>query len=422
MTPTSDRELALAGRDSRPVVVIVDDEPAITATLRTFLQLETDYEIHTFESPIDALGQLPRLGCDVLISDFLMPEMDGITFLSRVREFDRDLPLILLTGYADKENAIRAINEVGLFQYVEKPWDNEQLRLILQNGLRQQNLARALRDKIGELDSAITRLTSLEARDQFVRSELEMARRIQQSLLPGSPPRLPGLQIESHYLPLLEVGGDFFDFHSADGRVELLIADVVGHGIQAALLTSMVKALFRECLAQQMSPSATLEYLNARLLELTPTDRFVTAIAASVDVRERRVRIANAGHPPPYRLAEGTGRPEMLSRGELPLGLMPVGTGPPYVEHEIRCEPGDRLFLYTDGLPDVLSPAGELFGDRELWTALERATGRGSGKPGSDPGEPGGSLGGLVLEAAKRFAADLDPVDDINIVTLEFER
>jgi sigma-B regulation protein RsbU (phosphoserine phosphatase) len=401
-------------------VVIVDDEPSITASLRSFLLLETDYRVHTFQNPLEALEQLPRLGCDILISDFLMPQMDGISFLSRVREFDRDLPLILLTGYADKENAIRAINEVGLFQYVEKPWDNDSLKLILQNGIRQQTLGRALRAKIRELDSVVTRLTSLEARDQLRTSELEMARKIQESLLPDAPPSVPGLRIETHYLPLIEVGGDFFDFHSRDNRrVELLIADVVGHGIQAALITTMVKAVFQECLSRELEPAATLQHLNTRLLELTPDDRFVTAIAASVDVESRLVRIANAGHPRPCLLSASRRRIEHLTEGELPLGILPGSSAPPYQDLELSIDPGDRLLFYTDGLEDLISPSGELFGDRQLGAVLERAMERRARDPG--PTVDPSPLGAFVLEEAKRFAEGREPVDDINIVTLEFE-
>jgi len=411
------RQLANSRPEPSPVVLIVDDEPAITTSLRSFFALDTDYEVHTFQSPKAALDALPRINPDIVISDFLMAEMDGIRFLGRVREFNRDIPLILLTGYADKENAIRAINEIGLYQYVEKPWDNDAFKLIVQNGLRQQSLARALRAKIGELDTVLTRLTSLQARDELMRGELEMARRIQESLLPSAPPQLPGLRVESHYLPLIEVGGDFFDFHTGrEGQLDLLIADVAGHGIQAALITSMVKVMFQECATGDLSPAATLSHLSSRLGKLLPIGRFVTGIAASVELPRRQLRIANAGHPLPYLLSARRRRLEPLAGASLPIGILAPGIAPPYTDLELVAEPGDRLFLYTDGLADVSSPSGERFGDEEMLQVLDRAaTSHGRS------GEKANPLGELLLAAARRFAAGQLPVDDINIITLTFE-
>ena len=98
---------------------------------------------------------------DLVISDYLMPEMDGITFLGKVRNVKPDIPRIILTGYADKENAIKAINEIGLFQYLEKPWDNDDLWIVIRNGLEKQRLLRKLREKIAEIDSAYSELNSM---------------------------------------------------------------------------------------------------------------------------------------------------------------------------------------------------------------------------------------------------------------------
>jgi serine phosphatase RsbU (regulator of sigma subunit)/ActR/RegA family two-component response regulator len=413
------REVADPIAEPSPVVLIVDDEPAITTSLRSFFALETNYVVHAFQSPRAALDALPRIRPDIVISDFLMAEMDGIRFLGQVRKFDSDIPLVLLTGYADKESAIRAINEIGLYQYVEKPWDNDALKLVVQNGLRQQSLARTLRAKIGELHTVLTRLTSLQARDELLRGELEMARRIQQSLLPAAPPTLPGLQVESHYLPLIEVGGDFFDFHSrSDGQLSILIADVAGHGIQAALVTAMVKTLFLECASSALTPAATLNLMSSRLSDLLPVGRFVTGIAVSVQLPARRVRVANAGHPPPYLLSSRRRRIEPLAGGSLPLAVLAPEGAPPYADLELVLDPGDRLLLYTDGLPDLASPGGDRFGDLEMLQFLERAaSGRAAG--GS---EGASSLGALVLGEARRFADGQVQADDINIITLTFDR
>ena len=144
-----------------PTIVILDDEELVVTSLRTFLDLETPYRTVTFTSAKMALQHVQDHDVDLVISDYLMPEMDGISFLSQVRELKPDVPRIILTGYADKENAIKAINQVGLFQYIEKPWDNEQLRVIVRNGLEKMQLLKKLQVKIDEITQAHAELQTL---------------------------------------------------------------------------------------------------------------------------------------------------------------------------------------------------------------------------------------------------------------------
>ena len=150
----------MAGDKGR--VFIVDDEEMVLTSLESFLALETEYEVDTFLSPQEALGRVAEVDVNLIISDYLMPDMDGISFLSEVRKIKPDVTRIILTGYADKENAIKAINEVGLFQYVEKPWDNDQLLIIIRNGLGKHFLLRTLREKITEINSAYADLQGIQ--------------------------------------------------------------------------------------------------------------------------------------------------------------------------------------------------------------------------------------------------------------------
>lgn len=143
-------------------VVIVDDEEMVLTSLSSLLSLETDYEVNTFLSSEEALKHIKNEDTDLVISDYLMPGMDGITFLGEVRKLKPEIPRIILTGYADKENAIKAINEVGLFQYIEKPWNNDDILIVLRNGLEKQRLIKTLREKIGEIDKANSELDGLQ--------------------------------------------------------------------------------------------------------------------------------------------------------------------------------------------------------------------------------------------------------------------
>src|SRR5262245_53386945 len=137
-----------------PNILLVDDEEIILSSLKSFFTLETDYHVLTYTSPLQALKDLNRIKIDLVISDYLMPEMDGITFLAKVKAQLPMIPRILLTGYADKENAIKAINNVGLYQYIEKPWDNDALRLVVRNGLEKTTLLKQLDCRIREIEKA----------------------------------------------------------------------------------------------------------------------------------------------------------------------------------------------------------------------------------------------------------------------------
>lgn len=143
-------------------LVIVDDEEMVLTSIRSFLMLETEYDVHAFLSAKEALAHIRENDVDLVISDYLMPEMDGIHFLGEVKAVKPDITRIILTGYADKENAIKAINDVGLFQYIEKPWDNEDLRIIIRNGLDKKKLMQLLQDKIEQINKAYSELQTIQ--------------------------------------------------------------------------------------------------------------------------------------------------------------------------------------------------------------------------------------------------------------------
>ncbi|MCH7803587.1 MAG: response regulator [Acidobacteria bacterium] len=143
-------------------IVIVDDEEMVLTSITSFLTLETSYSVRSFLSTEEALEFIANNEIGLVISDYLMPQMDGISFLAKVRDIKPQVPRIILTGYADKENAIKAINEVGLFQYIEKPWDNDNLLLVLRNGLEKQRLLKQLDEKIIEINRAYADLQGLQ--------------------------------------------------------------------------------------------------------------------------------------------------------------------------------------------------------------------------------------------------------------------
>ncbi len=149
-------------RNGKPTVMIVDDEEMVTISLKNLFRLHADYTLVTYTSPADALEFGRESNVDLIISDYMMPEMDGITFLGRFKDVQPHAIRILLTGYSDKDSAVRAINEVGLFQFIEKPWDNDFVRMVVRNGLEKRDLIRTIDEKIRELANANSSLKSIQ--------------------------------------------------------------------------------------------------------------------------------------------------------------------------------------------------------------------------------------------------------------------
>jgi response regulator RpfG family c-di-GMP phosphodiesterase len=150
--------------NSQPAVVIVDDEEMVITSIRAFLRLETDYHIHGFTNPEEAVKFLEHQPVEVIVTDYLMPRMNGIQVLAKAKDLQPEATRILLTGHADKQSAIQAINEVALFQYLEKPWENAALLLVINAGIERARLIRSLREKVSELDAAHSNLKDVQSR------------------------------------------------------------------------------------------------------------------------------------------------------------------------------------------------------------------------------------------------------------------
>jgi uncharacterized domain HDIG len=151
-------------------ILIIDDEIMITSTLSTLIQIMLDYEVFTSNDPKELIesGLLDREKIDLVISDFIMPYMNGLDLLSLIKEKQPHIVPILLTGYSDKESAIKSINDLGLYYYLEKPWDNNELIKVIENGIEKSKLEKELKQKlviIEKKNNEITRLYDLLRRD-----------------------------------------------------------------------------------------------------------------------------------------------------------------------------------------------------------------------------------------------------------------
>jgi serine phosphatase RsbU (regulator of sigma subunit) len=255
------------------------------------------------------------------------------------------------------------------------------------------------------LHTTLERLERETRGRERVEQELRVARRIQQALLPQTIPQLDGWRIVRHYQPAREVGGDFYDFLLlADGNVGLVIGDVSGKGVPAAVLMANTQSVLRTVAQRRGSgPGQMLAEANEVLCTYVPRNMFVTCFYGVLDPESGHFNYANAGHNlPRYLHEEAAG--ELRARG-MPLGLMPEMF---YDEKETVLLPGDGVFLYTDGLVEAHDPKGEMFGLSRLRSLVaKRPTG-------------GSALTASLLRELERFTGEeWEQEDDITVVILE---
>ena len=192
-----------------------------------------------------------------------------------------------------------------------------------------------------------------------IQKELEIAEQIQASILPREIPRVPGLEIAARYLPMSAVAGDFYDFLAPEkNQLGILIADVTGHGVPAALIASMLKVAFAGQAGHSDDPARVLTGLNQALCGKFE-DHFVTAAYVFIDLDRRVLRYAGAGHPPLLCSNRSNGAARTIEQNGLFLGMFPEAA---YESMELPLQLGDRYVLYTDGLPESKSAVGEEFG------------------------------------------------------------
>ncbi|MCZ6766728.1 MAG: SpoIIE family protein phosphatase [bacterium] len=387
----------------------MDDETVVTQSLAAFLDLETDYRVRQSQSPHEALSLLRESPVDVVISDFLMPEMNGIEFLLEVRKLYPEIPRIMLTGYADKENTIRAINEVGLFQYIEKPWDNDQMLLVVKSAVANKGLRASLTERIRELDSVLLAHSKLSERDEQLREELSLACELQRSLLPDLSRFSGQLCFSTRYEPSLDIGGDFYDvIPLSNNRKAVLLADATGHGIQAALSTAVVKFAFTSFTNYDVSPTDIVTGMNQVLTRGLPAETFVAALVAVIEPDARRVHILNAGIPHPFVLRRSTEKVERVRANGFILGVVDESLYPSDPEVVLEMDAGDMLVLHTDGIGDAVDSKGVQFDDalmKELLLEHRRWE--------------GDKILGALIKESRTHAHPGHDWDDITIVGVE---
>jgi diguanylate cyclase (GGDEF)-like protein len=337
-------------------VLVAEDDAASRFLLRRAVEA-AGHECIAAEDGEAAWETYQRALPEVVISDWLMPGIDGDELCRRIRA-DPDAPytyFVMLTALEDKEHVLRGM-QAGVDDFLTKPLDRPDLDMRLIAAARVTALQRRVR-----------------AQQQLIESELELAAGIQRGLLPAAAPELPGAELAGRCVPAANVGGDYFDhLLDAQGRAVLIVADVAGHSISAALLMAMAREVLRRHVADGKAPAELLDATNRALFgDLVATELFITAFCARYDPASGRLEYASAGHNPPF-LRRAGGEVLALETEGAALGILEDGD---YEQRELRLAPGEALLLYTDGVVEAASPLDVPFGEPRLQALLAGGNG-----------------------------------------------
>ena len=338
-------------------VLVVDDEIANLQKLHR--TLVNRYTVLSAQSAGEALEHVAREpGIAVIIADQRMPGMSGVELLRQTLVPLPHAVRIILTGFTDVDVLMEAINSCNVYRYIVKPWDPPDLLMTVERGLEARRLA---------VENEQFR-RELIKRERLTR-ELEIAREIQRYILPQCCPELERYEIAAEYHPAQEVGGDLYDFDSdADCQnLQVVIGDVSGKSIPAALYGAVFSGHIRAQFGQSMAPGETLRLLNSKLIPRYQVSNYVAVAYLHLNLKLGIGRLANAGMPFPYLGRDGD--VSRLAVGGVPLGLLEHTR---YDELEFRMGPGDLLVLISDGVTDAVNPAGDMYGEPRFVESLRK--------------------------------------------------
>lgn len=369
---------------TRARILVVDDEPGILRTVERVLGER--HQVVGARGAEEALALFASFEPDLAILDVRMPEIDGFELTARLKTARADLDVILMTGSINELDAqlIRAIREKA-FYFIQKPFDREVLQTLVGRCLELRSLERANRGHLVRLER-----------------ELNAARTFQQSLLPPETGRIGRIAIAAHYAPCDELGGDVFDYAACGpGRATVLVADVSGHGVSAAMLTGVVKSAFRTTRAEEFDPITVVNRIWSGIRPFGD-ERFVTVFCARVSSEEPLLEYVNAGHPPGLLWGRRRDTTSLDSTGPM---ISPAWPNPRWERNSVTLSDGDRLLLYTDGVTETHGEHG-LFGVERIVEETRRSP------------QGGGGLLESILRAQREFSAGRPLQDDVTLLTV----
>lgn len=341
-------------------ILFVDDEPDVEVLMKQRFRKQIKEKrftllfAHNGIEALDILSREPEIR--LVVSDINMPEMDGLTLLKEINEKFPNVIPIIVSAYGDMNN-IRAAMNLGAFDFVTKPINFDDLNLTIEKTLfHVQRL----------LDAQSTK-----SRLESILHELNVASQIQQSILPRDFIKNDNIDMYAQMIAAKEIGGDFYDFFWIDEektKLALVIADVSGKGVPAALFMTVTRTLLRANAGIYIdNPGECLSRMNLTLQRDNTNMMFVTAFYGILDMKTGIFTYSNAGHNPPHIIRQN-GSVETIPKSHgMALG---VSEDIKYGQDEITFFPGDMLYLFTDGVTEAENGTGILFGEPRLTSSL----------------------------------------------------
>jgi phosphoserine phosphatase RsbU/P len=381
-------------------LMVVDDEPDLETLIRQRFRRQIREETLDFvfaHNGFDALARLiehPDIG--IILTDINMPEMDGLTLLSKIAELNNPvLKTVVVSAYGDMENIRTAMNR-GAFDFITKPIDFGDLEITINKTLQQLTLLRQ----------------SSEEHDQLIalKQDLNTAKIIQQAILPKVFPPYPNrkdFDVFGSMTAAKDIGGDFFDFFMIDdNNFGFVIGDVSGKGIPAAIFMAVSRTLLRATALKGLPPDECLDHVNNLLCSESVSSMFVTVFYGILNTESGIITYANGGHNPPY-LVKTDGTIDLIAMtGGIALGVMEEM---PFVSKTLALKPGEAVFLFTDGVTEAMDADENLYSEERLIEKLKLSYSKGIQEITKD-----------VIDDVFLYSKDVPQSDDITVLTFRY--
>ena len=381
-------------------ILSVDDELDSEILLTQYFRRKIrkgEYEFSFAHNGLEALKMmLEKKDFDIILSDINMPEMDGITLLTKINEMRNPaLKCIMVSAYGDMGNIRSAMNN-GAFDFATKPIDLDDLSRTIEKAIEEIEFVRKSQQEHTQLVS--------------IKSDLAVAGEIQQAILPQRFPPIEEMadmvDLFATMTPAKEVGGDFFDFFKIDEkRLGFVIADVSGKGVPASIFMAVSRTLLRATGMRGIDTNECLNYVNNMLCHESIDSMFVTVFYGIYNTETGLVEYTNAGHNPPY-VVRADGTVDALPMSEnIVAGMFDDFT---FTQSTLQLDKGDMLVLFTDGVTEAFNTSGEMFDEKGLETTLKN---KGAGKSSHDICQE-------ILKDVNDFSGKEPQSDDITLMAI----
>ena len=378
-------------------ILIVDDEEDLELLVKQRFRRRIragEYDFlfaHNGREALTILEGNPDI--HLVLSDINMPEMDGLTLLSQIADARPEISAVIVSAYGDMANIRTAMNR-GAFDFITKPIDFKDLQITIEKTLKHIEIMQQ----------------ALKSRDHLVslRKELAVAKNVQMSALPAAFPQSEYFDLAARMTPAREIGGDFFDYFILDGdSIGVIVADVSGKGVPAALITMVTRALLRSAAPNHLSPAKCLSEVNELLSQDNDACMFVTLFYGVLHLCNGQFRYSNGGHNPPRLLRGADSNVEVFPLADdFPLGII---SGHEFCDNEIQLEVGDALFLYTDGVTEAPNTSNDEYGEDRL-----------DGQLNNEGQSQMGELVDIIIKAVEQFSGGMEQFDDITCLALRW--